>query len=42
MTTFNKAASGASFLAITTAHVLDIIEAVLGNVTEVDARTELL
>jgi predicted dehydrogenase len=39
---FNKAASGASFLTITTAHVLDIIEAVLGNVTEVDARTELL
>lgn len=39
---FNKAASGASFLTITTAHVLDVIEAVLGNVTEVDARTELL
>lgn len=39
---FNKAASGASFLTITTAHVLDIVEAVLGNITEVDARTELL
>ncbi|WP_215399247.1 Gfo/Idh/MocA family protein [Rheinheimera oceanensis] len=39
---FNKAASGASFLTITTAHVLDVIEAVLGNITEVDARTELL
>jgi predicted dehydrogenase len=39
---FNKAASGASFLTITTAHVLDVIEAVLGNITEIDARTELL
>ena len=39
---FNKAASGASFMTITTAHVLDVIEAVLGNITEVDARTELL
>lgn len=39
---FNKAASGASFLTITTAHVLDVVEAVLGNIHEVDARTELL
>jgi len=39
---FNKAASGASFLTITTAHVLDVIEAVLGDIDEVDARTELL
>ena len=39
---FNKAASGASFMTITTGHVLDVIEAVLGNITEVDARTELL
>jgi predicted dehydrogenase len=39
---FNKAASGASFLTITTGHRLDVIEAVLGNITEVDARTELL
>ncbi|GGX02670.1 oxidoreductase [Pigmentiphaga litoralis] len=39
---FNKAASGASFLTITTGHVLDVIEAVLGNIVEVDARTELL
>jgi predicted dehydrogenase len=39
---FNKAASGASFLTITTAHVLDVVEAVLGDITEVDARTELL
>ena len=39
---FNKAASGASFMTITTGHVLDMIEAVLGEITEVDARTELL
>ncbi|WP_101926877.1 MULTISPECIES: Gfo/Idh/MocA family protein [Luteimonas] len=39
---FNKAASGASFLTITTAHVLDIVESVLGDFTEVDARTALL
>lgn len=39
---FNKATSGASFLTITTGHVLDVIEAVMGNITEVDARTEIL
>jgi predicted dehydrogenase len=39
---FNKQAAGASFLTITTAHVLDVIETVLGQVTEVDARTERL
>lgn len=39
---FNKAASGASFLTITTAHVLDVVEAVLGPVSTVDARTQLL
>jgi predicted dehydrogenase len=39
---FNKAASGASFMTITAGHVLDVIEAVLGNIVEVDARTELL
>lgn len=39
---FNKAASGATLLTITTCHVLDVIEVVLGNITEVDARTELL
>ena len=36
---FNKRASGASFLTITVAHVLDIIEALLGGIVEVDART---
>jgi predicted dehydrogenase len=39
---FNKRASGASFMTITSAHVLDVIETVLGDITEVDARTELL
>ena len=39
---FNKLASGASFMTITAGHTLDVIEAVLGNITEVDARTELL
>jgi len=39
---FNKLASGASFMTITTGHVLDVIEAVLGNIIEVDARTSLL
>lgn len=39
---FNKEAPGATFLTITTAHVLDVVEAVLGDITEVDARTELL
>lgn len=39
---FNKAASGASFLTITTGHVLDVIEAVLGPIAEIDARTALL
>lgn len=39
---FNKRDSGASFLTITAAHVLDIVEAVLGPISEIDARTELL
>lgn len=39
---FEKADAGASFLTITTAHVLDVVEAVLGEITQVDARTELL
>lgn len=39
---FEKAASGANLLTITTAHTLDIIEALLGDVVEVDARTETL
>lgn len=39
---FNKAAFGATFMTITTGHVLDVIEAVLGNIVEVDARTRTL
>lgn len=39
---FNKRAAGASFLTITAAHVVDVIETVLGEITEVDARTERL
>ena len=39
---FNKAASGANLLTITTGHVLDVVEAVLGDIAEVDARTEVL
>jgi len=39
---FNKQEAGASLLTITTAHVLDVIETVLGQITEVDARTERL
>lgn len=39
---FNKAASGASFLTITTAHVVDIVEAVAGRIVSVDARTRTL
>lgn len=38
---FNKAASGASFMTITVGHVLDVIESVLGDITQVDARTAL-
>lgn len=39
---FDKAAAGASFLTIAAGHVLDVVEAVLGDITEIDARTELL
>jgi predicted dehydrogenase len=39
---FNKSSSGASFLTITTAHVLDIVEAVAGRIIDVDARTRTL
>lgn len=39
---FNKLDSGASFLTITAGHVLDVLEAVLGDITELDARTALL
>ncbi|MFF5111211.1 Gfo/Idh/MocA family protein [Streptosporangium sp. NPDC000095] len=39
---FDKAAAGAGFLTIAAGHVLDVVEAVLGDITEIDARTELL
>ncbi|MGW1016418.1 Gfo/Idh/MocA family protein [Streptomyces niveus] len=39
---FDKAASGAGFLTIAAGHVLDVVEAVLGDITEIDARTEIL
>jgi predicted dehydrogenase len=39
---FNKRASGANLLTITAGHTLDVVEAVLGPIIEVDARTEIL
>ena len=39
---FNKAASGANLLTISAGHTLDLVEAVLGPIVEVDARTETL
>ncbi|WFF00095.1 Gfo/Idh/MocA family oxidoreductase [Micromonospora sp. WMMD964] len=39
---FDKAAAGAGFLTIAAGHVLDVVEAVLGDITEIDARTEIL
>jgi len=39
---FNKASSGANLLTITAGHTLDLVEAILGPIIEVDARTEIL
>ncbi|MFD4636030.1 Gfo/Idh/MocA family protein [Lentzea sp. NPDC058436] len=39
---FDEAAAGANLLTITAGHTLDLVEAVLGEVTEVDARAETL
>ena len=39
---FNKTVSGANLLTITAGHTLDMIEAVLGPIIEVDALTETL
>jgi predicted dehydrogenase len=39
---FNKRSSGASLLTINGGHTLDLVEAVLGPIIEVDARTETL
>lgn len=38
---FNKTASGANLLTISAGHTLDVVEAVLGPIVEVDARTEV-
>ena len=37
----NKTSSGANLLTITAGHTLDVVEAVLGPIVEVDARTEI-
>ncbi len=39
---FNKAESGADLSTITVAHTLDALEAVLGKISEVDARSAIL
>jgi predicted dehydrogenase len=39
---FNKASSGANLLTVSVGHALDLVEAVLGAIVEVDARTEIL
>jgi len=38
---FNKSSSGANLLTITGGHTLDLVEAVLGPIVEVDGRTEI-
>jgi predicted dehydrogenase len=38
----NKISSGANLLTISAGHTLDVVEAVLGDIVEVDARTETL
>lgn len=39
---FNKAESGANLSTVTVAHTLDLLEAVLGHIEEVEARTAIL
>ena len=39
---FNKTSSGANLLTINGGHTLDLLEAVLGQIIELDARTEIL
>jgi predicted dehydrogenase len=39
---FNKTSSGANLLSINVGHTLDLVEAVLGPIIEIDARTEIL
>jgi predicted dehydrogenase len=38
---FNKTTSGANLLTISAGHTLDLVEALLGEIVEVDARTEI-
>ena len=38
---FNKTSSGANLLTINGGHALDLVEAVLGQIIEIDARTEI-
>jgi hypothetical protein len=38
----NKTVSGANLLTITGGHTLDVVEAVLGTIVEVDARSGIL
>jgi predicted dehydrogenase len=38
----NKTSSGANLLTISAGHTLDLVEAVLGPIIEIDARTEIL
>src|SRR5580704_733123 len=38
---FNKQSSGANLLTISAGHTLDVVEAILGPILEVDARTEI-
>ena len=39
---FNKASSGANLLTITAGHTLDVVEAILGPIVELEAKTEIL
>ena len=39
---FNQTSSGANLLTITAGHTLDLVETVLGEIVEVDARTAIL
>jgi predicted dehydrogenase len=39
---FNKTSFGANLLTVCAGHALDLVEAVLGTIVEVDARTEIL
>jgi predicted dehydrogenase len=39
---YNQTSSGANLLTISAGHTLDLVEAVLGEIVEIDARTEIL